>query len=69
MKSLLDQLLDRMEAGTPPLVVFQGERCRFPLEPIPEKSWLAGCRCLRCREGHLLYNKQPRRTRRGRWTP
>jgi hypothetical protein len=56
MRSLLDQILDRVEDGAPPVVLFGPEPCLFDDE-IPEDAWQMGCRCLRCRLGHTNHTK------------
>jgi len=71
-RSLLDQILDRVEAGTPPIVMAGPEPCQFD-DLIPEEAWQAGCRCLRCRIGHTNHHKirfpgRRRYTQPSRWS-
>jgi len=67
MRSLLDQIIDRVQAGDPPLVLFAADPCENPtVLPIP--SYNLGCRCLRCRLGHQAARQgRPRYTSRPNW--
>ena len=59
MRSLLDQMLDKIEERADTLIVWQS-RCEFP-ELLTQLSWERGCRCGRCVGGN-------RHTRRSEWS-
>lgn len=50
-RSLLDQILDRIEDNTPMLVVFQTPECENP-QIAGVQSYKKGCRCRRCTDSY-----------------
>ena len=71
MRSLLDQILDRMVDG-PPITLYASDNpdisCRFPLYK-PSTGYQQGCRCQRCRahKRAMTNNYQHRHTQRAGW--